>query len=133
MILCITKISTLVSTVTMYLNYGTNIQLLKGLVITPENTGTTRKEPNSRVSKEISHLLWNLKVHYHAHKSLPQNQTILAHPAPICKPSFCNIHLTLFCHLCKSFSSGVLPSGFLNFVFLISRVHATHHVHLSSN
>jgi len=58
-------------------------------------------------------LLWNLKVHYHVHKSLPP-VPVLRQINPVYDPhptSYGPI-LILYFHLCLGLPSGLFPSGF---------------------
>jgi len=84
-------------------------------------------------NQELSYLLWNLKVHYCVHKSLPWvpvlNQMNPVHNFPFCAPT---IHSSIL-NPCLGLPAAFFPSGFpatLWYEFLISPMHAIFPTHL---
>jgi hypothetical protein len=89
----------------------------------------------SSATKEIPHILCNLKVHYRIHK-IPPPVPILSHINPVHAPhptSLTSI-LILSSHLCLGLSSGLLPSGFPTktlYATILFPIRATCPTHLS--
>jgi hypothetical protein len=64
-------------------------------------------------SQEISRVLWNPKVHYCVHKSLPPILTLSqVNPIHTPKSVFLRSNLILSSHLCPDLQNGLFPSGF---------------------
>jgi len=85
-------------------------------------------------SQEISHILWNPKVHYRIHKCLPP-VPILSQldPIHIPHPTSWRSILILSSHLSLCIPSGLLLSGFLSktlYIFLFSPLCTTCLTHL---
>jgi hypothetical protein len=77
--------------------------------------------------QQIPHLLWNPKLHYCVHKSLPLVLILgQMHPVHNFSPYFPKICSYITSHLCLGFLSGLFPSHFLpkTYAFLISLMHA---------
>jgi hypothetical protein len=63
-------------------------------------------------TQELPNILWNPKVHYRVHKSLPLIP-ILSQINPVHTiPSYLRPTSILFTHLCLGLPSGLFPSGF---------------------
>jgi hypothetical protein len=79
-------------------------------------------------TQEFPSILWNLKVHYHVHKSSPLGH-ILSHINLGCTtPCYLRSILILFTHLRLGLPSGHFPSGFptnILYAFLLAPIHAT--------
>ena len=64
-------------------------------------------------SQEISHILWNLKVHHHTHSSLPPVSILIQINAiHASHPTSWRSILILYSYLCLGFPNGLFPSGF---------------------
>jgi len=83
-------------------------------------------------SQEIPYLLWNLKVYYHVHNSLPL-VPILSQMKPVhALPSYLRSILILFSNLCPGLPNGLFPSGFptkILYAFHTSPLGTTCHTH----
>jgi hypothetical protein len=83
---------------------------------------------------EISHFLWNPKIHHCVCKS-PPNAPVMSQMYPIhtLPPYFLTAILTLSFHLHIGLLSGLIPSGFpikILYAFLISPIHSIWCTHL---
>jgi hypothetical protein len=89
---------------------------------------------NCAATQERPSILWNPKVHYRVHKSLPLI-LILSHINPIHTiPCYLSkIHFNIVTHSRVGLPSGVFPSGFPNnilYAFFFSLIRATCPAHL---
>jgi hypothetical protein len=76
------------------------------------NLNSSWKSNSSHVSREISHIFWNMKVHDCIHKSLPPvpilNQSSLVHASSF---SFMEFHFKVIPHLRLGLLRGLFPTG----------------------
>ena len=80
-------------------------------------------------SQEFTHILWNLKVHYHVHKCLPP-VPILNHLDPVHTPTshYLKIHFRIFLPSMPGFPKWLFPSAFPTktlYTPLLSPLHTT--------
>jgi len=92
------------------------------------------KATSSSASHAISHILWNVGVHYSSQNSLP-HVCIFSQINPVhVLPSYLfQIHFNIISHLCQGPPSGLFPSDFPTkalYTFLLSPIHATCPAHL---
>jgi len=80
-------------------------------------------------SQEISHILWNLKVHYCIYNWLPPVPLLSQiNPVLALQPTSWISILIISFHLCLGLPSGFFPSGFPTrtlYISLLSPLHAT--------
>jgi len=98
-------------------------------------TNSVEQSPSSEASshsdsQKIPQLLWNPKIHYCVHSSLPL-APILSHMNPVC--ILISDILILSSHLCLSLPNSCFPSGFpskILYTLLISLMHAVYPIHV---
>jgi hypothetical protein len=93
------------------------------------------QSPSRVTNQEIIRLLWNHKVHYCVHNSLPLIH-ILSQMNPVhnLPPSFLRSILILFSYLRRGLPSGPFSSGFptkIFYAFRVSPMRATCPVHVN--